>query len=99
MSDAITRWRIMAYVGGVALLLLCVGMVLKYAFDSPEMVRIVGQIHGFLFAVYALATINLGRSRGWALRRTVLTALAGTVPAMSFVMDRRLAHERALTPA
>jgi len=93
MSGQLGRFRVLAYVVGTGLLLLVlVAMPLKYLADSPALVAVVGPVHGFLYAVYALATLDLARVRRWSPVKTVLVVLAGTVPFLSFVVERRVAR-------
>lgn len=90
MQSALVRYRVIAYVVGVLLIVLAfVAMPLKYLFDQPELVRWVGQVHGFAYMVYLVLTFDLARRVGWTLRRTVLFMLAGTVPVASFLAERR----------
>lgn len=91
--DPVGRFRLAALVTGVMLLVLCVGIVLKYAVSSPGLVAVAGPIHGFLYVVYLLATADVWRRRRWSVLRLLLIALAGTVPFMSFVAERRVAAE------
>ena len=94
MAGALTRYRVIAWIVGVVLLLLVlVAMPLKYLGDNPLMVAVVGPIHGFLFMVYLLASFDLGRRAGWSLRRMGLVMLAGTVPFLSFVAERSVTRE------
>jgi integral membrane protein len=89
VQSALTRYRIVAYVVGVFLLILTlVAMPLKYFADSPTMVAIVGPIHGFLYMVYLVVAFDLSLRARWPLRYTVLILLAGTVPFLSFVAER-----------
>ena len=91
MRAALIRYRIIAYVVGVVLLLLVVvGMPLKYLADEPVVVETIGPAHGFLYMAYLVATFDVGRRAGWPLRRMVLVMLAGTVPFVSFVAERRV---------
>lgn len=91
---ALTRWRVMAYVVGVMLLvLLLVAMPLKYLADSEGVITVVGPTHGFLYAVYLLATLSLGTKSLWTFRKTVLVMLGGTVPFLSFWLERRVTAE------
>jgi integral membrane protein len=92
VHGALVRFRVIAYVVGVVLLVLVlVGMPLKYsAVDNPTVVQTVGPAHGFLFVVYLLATFDLGRRARWPLRRMLLVMLAGTVPFLSFYAERRV---------
>ena len=46
MSGALTRFRFMAYVVGVGLLLLVVAMIAKYAGGTEGMMQVVGPVHG-----------------------------------------------------
>jgi len=89
VNAALLRFRVIAYVVGTVLLLLaCVAMPLKYAFDSPELVEAIGPVHGSLYVIYLLVTINLSRRLGWSLARTLLVMLAGTVPFLGFPVER-----------
>jgi integral membrane protein len=88
MSGALVRFRVIAYLFGVMLILLTIGVVLRYGFGRPEMSHTVSPIHGFLYMVYLVAVFDLGRRIDWSLRRMVLVMLAGTVPVMSFYAER-----------
>jgi integral membrane protein len=86
---ALTRYRAIAYVVGVVLIVLVViGMPLKYAADEPVIVETVGPAHGFLYMVYLVAVFDLGRRARWPLGRMLLVMLAGTVPFVSFYAER-----------
>ena len=94
MNSALTRFRVMAYVTGVVLLILVlVAMPLKYLADEPGLVATVGPIHGALFIVYCLVTLDLAVRLRWQVTRTGLVMLAGTVPFMSFVAERRVVRD------
>jgi len=83
----------MAWVTGVMLLLLCFAVVLKYAADKPALETVVGPAHGFLYIVYVITTFQLAYQLRWRWGRTVLVMLAGTVPFMSFVAERKVVHD------
>lgn len=96
--SALTRYRVIAYIVGVMLLvLLFVAMPLKYLGDNPSAMNVVGPLHGFLYMVYLLATFDLFRRVRWSFPRLVLVALAGTIPFLSFYAERKTTHE--LTPS
>lgn len=93
MSGALTRFRVIAYIVGVGLIVLVlIGMPLQYLADNKTVVSIVGPIHGFLYMVYLVAAFDLARRAGWSLKRTVLIMLAGTIPFVSFVAERKATH-------
>jgi integral membrane protein len=90
LGPALTRYRVMAYLTGVLLLILVVvAMPLKYFADQPTLVAIVGPIHGFLYMVYLVAAFDLAVRAKWPFVRTLLILLAGTIPVMSFVAERK----------
>ena len=94
MEGAITRYRVLANVVGVFLLLLCVGMVVKYGPPGEEaIVSVVGPIHGFLYMVYLAAAFDLYRRTRWPLGRMVAMVAAGLVPFLAFVIERRIVRE------
>jgi integral membrane protein len=81
----------MAYVVGVFLLILTlVGMPLEYVGHDKTVVAIVGPIHGFLYMVYLAVAFDLSLRARWPLRYTVAVLLAGTVPFLSFVAERKV---------
>ena len=95
---ALTRFRVMAYVVGVWLVLLVlVAMPLKYLTDSPTLVEIVGPVHGFLYMAYLATALDVAFRARWSAVRTVLVMLAGTVPFLSFYAERKVTRE--LAPA
>lgn len=94
VKSALTRYRVIAYIVGVMLLvLLFVAMPLKYFGDNPAVMNVVGPMHGFLYVVYLLGAFDLGRRLRWPLLRLLLVALAGTIPFVSFYAERKVTHE------
>ncbi len=90
MQSALRRYRVIAYVVGVLLLVLvCVAMPLKYLGDQPALVATVGPLHGFCYMVYLVLAFDLGRRANWGLGRMFLFLVAGTIPVMSFLAERR----------
>ncbi|MEV0153323.1 DUF3817 domain-containing protein [Micromonospora sp. NPDC050686] len=93
MGGALTRYRVIAWIVGVALVVLVlIGMPLKYLFDSPTVVAVVGTAHGWLYMLYLAATFDLSRRVNWPLQRMLLVMLAGTVPFVSFYAERRVSR-------
>ena len=91
MQGALTRYRIIAWVVGVVLIVLVlVGMPLKYLGGNDAVVAAVGPAHGFLFMVYLVLTFDLGRRARWPLSRMLLVMLAGTIPFLSFWAERKV---------
>ena len=94
MRGALLRFRVLAYVVGVLLVLLvCVGVPLRYLAGIPQVSRTVSPVHGLVFVVYLVALADLARQAGWGLKRVLLLALCGVVPFLSFVVERRVTRE------
>ncbi len=89
MRNALLRYRIMAYTVGVLLVvLICVGLPLKYLAGDNRVVYWTAVPHGWLYMVLLLTALDLGRRAHWSWKRLLLIALAGTVPFLSFVAER-----------
>jgi len=88
IRGALLRYRVMAYVVGVLLVVLVlVGMPLKYFADNGAVVTWTGVPHGWLYMVLIITAYDLGRRVHWPWGRLILIALAGTIPFLSFVAE------------
>jgi integral membrane protein len=93
MSGALLRYRVMAYIVGVGLIVLVfVGMPLQYGAGKPGVVAVVGPLHGFLYIVYLLAAVDLARRARFTLWQLVAMVAAGFVPFVAFIVERRVTH-------
>ncbi|MGC0421692.1 DUF3817 domain-containing protein [Embleya sp. AB8] len=86
----LTRYRVMAWITGCMLLVLCLCMVLKYGFDTGEKATLyVSQAHGLFFMIYLVVTFDLSSKMKWKFERMLLTMVAGTIPLASFFAERK----------
>ena len=91
MRGALQRYRVVANVVGVVLVVfIVIAVPLRYLGGEPRLSRTISPIHGFFYVVYLGVTLDLARRAGWSMTRTVLVMLAGTVPFLSFVVERRM---------
>ena len=98
MEKAVLRYRVMAYVTGVVLVILCfVGIPLQVA-GYPAVANDVGVLHGILYIIYLVFAWMLSRRLQLATKPTVIMLLAGTIPIMSFVVERWVTR-RFINPA
>ena len=94
MSGALRRYRVLANVVGVVLVVfLLVAVPLRYLGGEPRLSQTISPVHGFLYVVYLGVTVDLARRARWTVWRTLLVALAGTVPFVSFVVERRMTRD------
>ncbi|WP_268809843.1 DUF3817 domain-containing protein [Planococcus sp. CAU13] len=100
MKNALNQFRFMGLVeGGSLLLLLFIAMPLKYFFDMPEVVSVVGALHGGLFTVYVLMTIYATFAVKWPYRFTFAAIAVAFIPFGNFVLDKRLENWQRLKTA
>ncbi|MCD0448593.1 DUF3817 domain-containing protein [Actinocorallia sp. API 0066] len=91
MEAAITRYRVLATVVGIMLLLVCfVGMPLRYIWDIPEASAVISPIHGFLYMVYLAISFDLYSKAGWPLKKIGVMVSAGLIPFLAFFIERRI---------
>lgn len=93
-TGALRRYRLMAWVTGVMLLILVVEMTIKYPLDAgPEVLRWIEWIpfaHGWIYVVYLVTVVDLWSTMRWGFGRLVAMVLGGVVPVTSFVVERRV---------
>jgi integral membrane protein len=88
LRTAVFRYRVMAYVTGVVLIVLCfVGIPLQVA-GHPAVANDVGVVHGILYIIYLAAAWLLSRKLSLDVRPTVIMLLAGTIPVVTFIVER-----------
>lgn len=91
IETALLSYRVAAWVTGIGLLVLVlVAMPLKYFFDQPGPVAVVGVTHGFLYMLYIVCTLILAERCRWKPLDALVILIAGTVPVASFLAERRV---------
>jgi integral membrane protein len=102
---ALTRYRVLATVVGVLLVVLClIGLPLHWAHlvnpawfpvgSTGEQVgdaisQYLGVAHGWLYMIFVLLAFVLSRKARWDLGFTLVTLVLGTVPIASFWAEHR----------
>jgi len=98
VAAAVLRYRVMAYITGVVLMFLCfVGIPLQIA-GHPAIANNVGVVHGILYIIYLVFAWILSRKLQLANKPTVVMLLAGTIPIMTFIVERWITR-RFISPA
>lgn len=91
--------RLLTCLEGISYLtLLFVAMPLKYAFDIPTAVRIVGGLHGVLFLAFGLVLYQTHEEYRWPRRFTLSLLSASLLPGSMFWLDRRIRTAPGLRP-
>ena len=96
-SGAYRRYQAMAWVTGILLAFMTlVGLPYKYVLGHHDALwyQVGWQFHGFFYMVYLVTVLDVAIRARWTPGRTVLVALAGTIPFLSFVFERRITHQQ-----
>ncbi|MFI9078264.1 DUF3817 domain-containing protein [Streptomyces sioyaensis] len=92
--SVLTRYRAMAYLTAVMLLVLCTCMVFKYGFGmGKDLTLVVSQIHGVLYIVYLIFAFDLGSKAKWKFGKLLWVLIAGTIPTAAFFVERQVVRE------
>jgi integral membrane protein len=88
MEKALARFKFIAYLAGVVLILFTIEITLKYSgiLEIPWF----AQLHGIVYMVYVVIAFDISRKAKLSLRETFLVLIAGTIPVMSFVAESRI---------
>jgi integral membrane protein len=100
LIKTLNRFRIVAITEGISfLVLLLIAMPLKYMFDIPEPVTILGWVHGVLFMTFiffAILVFTYFEKEGMWLVKALLSSL---IPFGPFILGRELKMEEQMMRA
>jgi integral membrane protein len=98
--NALKFYRVMAIITGTMLMILTVEMIYKYLiapdpstalmFGDFNLAAAIAISHGWCYVVYLIGCFWLNQQMRWSLGRYLILALAGVVPVMSFILERRI---------
>lgn len=94
IRSALSIYRVMAIVAGIALFILIAEMVMKYVFTMDNfLTENWSYIHGFIYMAYAASVANLGLKSAWSLVRIVKNLLVGFVPVLPWIVEPKVNRE------
>tara|TARA_R110000850_G_scaffold80862_1_gene173501 strand:+ start:46991 stop:47266 length:276 start_codon:yes stop_codon:yes gene_type:complete len=86
----IKLFKIIALFEGVSLLLLLfIAMPLKYIWEMPQMVQVVGMAHGILFLAYVVLAFMVYSELKWSLKTLAIVLFASIVPFGTFYIEKK----------
>jgi integral membrane protein len=89
MRTAALRYRAMAYITGVLIIVVCfAGIPLQVVAHNTFIVNDIGTVHGVLYIIYVIFAYILAQKLKMKMGPTVVLLLAGTVPIMTFFVER-----------
>ncbi len=90
LDGALLRYRVLAYVVGVGLAVLVFAGIPLQALGDPQLVTVLGPIHGIFYLLYLVASLDLARRARFGLAEMLAMVGAGFVPILAFVIERRI---------
>ena len=91
LTLVVRAYRVLDYVTGTVLIVLCfVGIPLQVLAGNLVIVKYVGTAHGMLYIGYVIVAFAMTRMVRMKVASpgTVLVLLAGTIPVLTFVVER-----------
>jgi integral membrane protein len=91
LAFVVRAYRTLAYITGTALIVLCfVGIPLQVFTGNLTVVKYVGTAHGMLYIIYVVVAFVMTRMVRMKVASpgTVIVLLAGTIPILTFVVER-----------
>jgi integral membrane protein len=89
MQAAVLRYRVMAFITGCLIIIVVfVGIPLQIWGHNTIIANQVATVHGVLYIVYIVFAYMLANKLHMKPKPTVILLLAGTVPIMTFVVER-----------
>ncbi len=87
------KFRTVAMIEAVTYLVLLALVVVKRGFHGPDLVQVMGPIHGIAFLAYLLLTLLVREEQGWSGGQTLLVIVASALPFGAFVVNSRMVHD------
>jgi len=86
----IKTFRITSYLEGISyLLLLGVGVPLKYLAGNDSFVKALGMPHGILFMAYIFLAIIMKQKMNWDAKTMIIVLIASVIPFGTFYVDKK----------
>jgi len=85
------RLRIIAILEGISFILLIgIGMPLKYLADIHIVNQVIGMAHGILFLLFVLAVFPVQQLYKWSIITTGLVLISSLLPFGTFIADKKI---------
>jgi integral membrane protein len=83
-------FKYIALLEGISLLLLLFfAMPMKYIYELPMYVKVIGMAHGLLFIAYVALAVMLKIEEQWAIKKFVIVCIASIVPFGTFYVEKK----------
>jgi len=94
MDNTIKAFRIISVLEAISfLVLLLIAMPLKYIWEMPQMVQVVGMAHGVLFVLYVLGAFWMFYKLRWQIKTLFIVVICSILPFGPFYADKKYLPE------
>ncbi|MEH6937989.1 DUF3817 domain-containing protein [Bacillus sp. JJ664] len=91
LKSPIGKFRLMGLIEGISLLvLLFIAMPLKYFAGLPEVVTLVGSLHGFFFVLYVITITYVTFKIRWSFMWAISAFVVAFIPFGNLILDAKL---------
>lgn len=90
LDQQVKTFKWVSILEGVSfLVLLLIAMPLKYVWEAPQMVEVVGMLHGILFVLYIIGAFWLARALEWNLKTLFVVCISSVLPLGPFYVEKK----------
>jgi integral membrane protein len=83
-------FKYIALLEGISLLLLLFfAMPMKYIYELPIYVKVIGMAHGLLFIAYIALAVMLKIEEQWPIKKFVIICIASIIPFGTFYVEKK----------
>ncbi len=91
----VSLFKVTSIVEGISyILLLFVGVPIKYLFGNEFLVKSLGMPHGLFFLAYILLALLIRSKMGWNAKSTFIVLIASLIPFGTFYINRKYFNAR-----
>ncbi|MBZ0326265.1 MAG: DUF3817 domain-containing protein [Altibacter sp.] len=90
MDTSVKTFKIISTLEAISfLVLLGIAMPLKYIWDMPQYVQVVGMAHGILFILYIAGAYVMYQKLNWSFQTLGIVILCSVLPLGPFYAERK----------
>ena len=83
-------FKYIALLEGISLLLLLFfAMPMKYIYELPIFVKVIGMAHGLLFIAYIALAVMLKIEEQWPIKKFLIICIASIIPFGTFYVEKK----------
>ena len=95
MPKLLPVFRIVALLEGISyILLLFIATPIKYIYEDPQYVKLLGMPHGILFMAYVVIAVLISSDMKWPTRTFWIVLLASIIPFGTFYIDKKYLNKK-----